>query len=179
MASSQTEKVIVREIRSVAGLLDVEGSPLVEPRIHPDAAESIWAEALREKKAAGFAIEFRVPSGEEFRAGEVQTAVRCHFERRRIELEEELRNLFQDGWRSLGIGLLVVAALLAIAEAIPYFGSGRAVMALSESLIILAWVALWHPGDLLLYAHFPVRHHLRLAKVLAQAEVTLRVKSAD
>lgn len=170
------ENPITLDISSVDDLLDADSSPLNELRLHPDVAEAIWTQALQQPKKEKVRIELIVPTDEVARGAEVTKAIHYHFAKRTVDFKEELREIFKDGWRSLAIGLLVVAALLAISEGIPHFGSGRTVTALSESLIILAWVAIWHPGDLLLYAHFPVRNHLRLAKVLAQAKVILRSK---
>ena len=47
------------------------------------------------------------------------------------------------------------------------------VKAVSESLTVFAWVAMWRPAELLLYEHWPVRRKRRLAQRLAQAEVVL------
>jgi hypothetical protein len=69
---------------------------------------------------------------------------------------------------------MVVAPLLAGSEAILFLGNGRLVTTLSESMIIFAWVAMWSPAELLLYAHLPVRRHRNLAQALARAGVVLR-----
>jgi hypothetical protein len=37
-------------------------------------------------------------------------------------------------------------------------------------MIIVAWVAIWSPAELLLYAHLPVRRRRNLAQALARRE---------
>ncbi|MDD5200949.1 MAG: hypothetical protein PHC88_14230 [Terrimicrobiaceae bacterium] len=70
----------------------------------------------------------------------------------------------------MAVLLLIASELLLNFETRPYRGAaGRA-------LIVLAWVALWHPADLLLYAHLPVRRKRDLARALANAEVTLHAR---
>jgi len=166
-------------VRSVDALLDAEGSPLLEPRLHPEFAAAVWSEALQKKTPAAFQLELTVPPPDLERQSEVAEAVRFHFGKRQQEFAEELRALFQDGRRSLIIGMLVVALLLTLAEAIPYLWERRLAYAVSESLIIVAWVVLWHPAELLLYAHFPVRRHLKLAGQLAAAKVSLNPAAAN
>ena len=166
--------VIQRKVRSVDALLDEDGSPLVEPRIHPEVAESIWKEALLQRRRPHFAIELTVPNGEPNPQSAVTDAVHFHFAQRAAESAEELRDVYREGWRCLGIGLIVAVLLLLASEGLVYIDSTRISQLLSESMIILAWVALWHPAELLLYAHFPVRHQLRTAQALARADVRLK-----
>lgn len=120
-------------------------------------------------------VEVEVPSDENSRQAEVAAAIHRHFEKETVEFKQELRCVFREGWRSLAIGLLVVAVLIAASEALLYLNANRLMQVLSESLVIIAWVALWHPAELLLYAHFPIRRQLRAARALAQAAVKLRV----
>lgn len=160
-------------VRSVNGLLDVEGSPLAEPRLHPEFAHAVWSKALQSKSGTNFHLELAVPAEDRHRVAEVRDAVRTHFQHKQGEYAEELRALYQDGRRSLVIGLLIVALLLTLAEGIVYVSERRLAYALSESLIIFAWIVLWHPGELLLYAHFPVRRHLNLARELSTARIAL------
>jgi len=171
--SSNSEKRIRLAVRSVDALLDGEGSPVVEPRIHPDAAEAIWTEAVRAKNAGAFEICLTVPAADEARIPEAAAAIHHHFQRRGEDLGEELREIFREGRRSLAIGLLVVAGLIAASEGLLYLNASRLMYVLSESLIIIAWVALWHPAELLLYAHFPVRQQKKTAQALARAAVRL------
>lgn len=161
-------------VRSVEGLLDAGGSPLAGPRIHPDVARAIRAEAAEHPRKARFCIVVSVPDGEHTRQTEVQTAIRTHFHEELAESEERLRSLAQKGHWSFLAALLVVGLLIVISEAVLHLGEGRLVTVLSESLIILAWVTLWGPAETLLFARFPLWRERDLLRALAEAEVVLK-----
>jgi hypothetical protein len=56
-------------------------------------------------------------------------------------------------------------------------GDSATVRAITESLIIVYWVILWRPAELLLYEHFPARRRRKAARALARSD--LRLVSAD
>lgn len=62
--------------------------------------------------------------------------------------------------------------LLACAQAIPD-EAGKLMLGVRESLTIFAWVAMWRPAELWLYAHLPERHWRRLARRLSAAKVRI------
>jgi len=168
------EATLKLEVRSVKQLLDHDGSPLVEPRIHPDVAEVLWSDALESAKSERFRIEITAPFVGSEQEAEVREAIRYHYAWDAKKAREEIEETLRDGRKSLAVGLLVVFLLLAISEAILVFGSGRFATAISESLIIFAWVAIWSPAELLLYAHIPIRRRRKLALKLAESEVVVR-----
>lgn len=163
-------------VRSVEGLLDVEGSPLAGPRVHPDVARAIRAEAAEHPRRSRFRIEVGVPAGEHTRRAEVQTAIQTHFREELAENEDRLRTLGQKGVWSFLVAMLVVGLLIVISEAVLRLGQGRLVTVLSESLIIVAWVTLWGPAETLLFARFPIWRERDLARSLAVAKVELKEK---
>ena len=74
------------------------------------------------------------------------------------------------------VGVVFVAAVLAMVQVITRIESLKYTHAAVESLTIIAWVALWRPAELLLYEHWPVRRQRQLARRLAQARITLRAR---
>ena len=74
------------------------------------------------------------------------------------------------------VGLVFVAAVLGIVQVITRVESLNFTHTAVESLTIIAWVALWRPAELLLYEHWPVRRQRQLARRLAQARITLRIR---
>jgi uncharacterized membrane protein len=90
------------------------------------------------------------------------------------EAKQELQEIFRDGRVSLIIGLIVVVVLLSASKAVLLLGTGRFPTVLSESMIIVAWVALRGAADSLLFSHFPVRRRQKLAQSPAQARVILQ-----
>jgi hypothetical protein len=55
---------------------------------------------------------------------------------------------------------------------------GDARRILHEGLVIVSWVALWRPIDLVLYDFWPVRERRQIIEQLRDAEVSLRVGDA-
>ena len=50
-------------------------------------------------------------------------------------------------------------------------GSGRYAIVVQESLIIVGWVALWHPMGIFLYDWWPIRAEAKLLDRLAEMDV--------
>ena len=173
MKEAPVESTLKLEVRSVRQLLDHESTPLIEPRIHPDVAEVLWTDALQHASSQQFRIEIAAPVVDAGQEEEVKNAVRYHYAWETEKASEEIEETLRDGRKSLVVGLIVVSLLLALAEAILVFGSGRFLTAISESLIIFAWVAIWSPAEQLLYAHIPIRRRRKLAQKLSEAKVTL------
>lgn len=166
--------VITLSVRSVDALLDREGSPMLDPRIHPDASAAICSAALRDRKMVHPRIEIFVPRSDLSREQEVRAALSAHFQNEAEKAALELSENSRDGRTNLLFGILVVALLLAFSEWLARLGEGRLFTVLSESMIIIAWVTLWIPAEALLFAHFPIRRKKRMALALARAHVTLR-----
>lgn len=97
-------------------------------------------------------------------------AVREHFLRSAGEHTQKIRDIFRYARVTSVVGLLVLVLLLATAQAIPD-EAGRLAAAMRESLTIFAWVAMWKPADLWLYAHWPERYWRRQALRLAEARI--------
>jgi hypothetical protein len=97
-------------------------------------------------------------------------AVREHFLRLAEEHTQKIKDIFRYARVTSVVGLLVLAVLLATAQAIPD-DAGRLAAAIRESLTIFAWVAMWKPADLWLYAHWPERYWRRQALRLAEARI--------
>jgi hypothetical protein len=167
------------DVHSVERLLDRDGSPLVDPRIHPEVARAIRAEAAGHPKGSRFRIRVGVPSADLGRVDEVRHALRSHFREESADADEEIRGLAYKGRWTFLVAVLVVGLVILVNEAIVYWFEGRFITVLSESLIIVAWVTLWGPAETLLFSHFPVRRARDLACSLASAAVTLEVTEMD
>lgn len=170
---SQDLQIIRLQVRSVDCLLDVEGSPLIGPRIHPEVAQTLYHDAEEFGGKNRFRIEVGVPPTETSRISEVTLAIHTHFHTQERDASSELRETFSNGRISLFFAMLVVAALVIISEWMQAFGQGRLYTLLGESLIIIAWVTLWMPADMLLFSHLPIRRRRNIARALSRAEIIL------
>jgi hypothetical protein len=104
-------------------------------------------------------------------------AVREYFLRLAEEHTQKIKDIFRYARVTSVVGLLVLAVLLATAQAIPD-DAGRLAAAIRESLTIFAWVAMWKPADLWLYAHWPERYWRRQALRLVEARICVLAEAA-
>ena len=105
-------------------------------------------------------------------ADAIAMRVHTHFARVAQRHALQIRDIFRFARVSSAVGLLCVVVLLACAQAIPD-DAGKLLNGVRESLNIFAWVAMWRPAELWLYAHLPERHWRRLALRLVQARVSV------
>jgi hypothetical protein len=79
-------------------------------------------------------------------------AIHQDFNFRRVEAENKLQRIRRFGWRSLVIALVFLSvAMLAVQLMKRYLPPGNFLSVITEGLTVFAWVALWRPGELLLY----------------------------
>jgi len=176
MHATDTPTSLSLPVVSVDRLLDTTGSPLATPHLHPEAAEALLKLAERAPRGAAMQLEFTVPEADSHRTDEVRHALQSHFQQIEGELAHRLQSILRQGRVAAIVGLVFVAAVLAMVQIITHIESLNYTHAAVESLTIIAWVALWRPAELLLYDHWPVRRQRQLARRLAQARVTLRVR---
>ncbi len=178
MQNSPQPTTLTVAVRSVQLLLDDENCPFIGPRLDPRVADVLRAEAsLAKMKKPAFRVIVQIPGGDTSRISEVREAVRNHFEAAVAASELELKALFRDARRSSGIALLIAVLLMALSEILFALDGRPLADALARGLIILSWVALWHPADLLLYAHLPIRENRKLSRALAEATVEIQPTS--
>jgi hypothetical protein len=178
--TTQRERIVLSfDVHSVDRLLDRDGSPLVAPRIHPEVARAIRAEAAGHPKGSRFRIRVGVPTADLGRVNEVRHALQSHFREESADAEGEIRGLAYKGRWTFLVAFLVVGLVILVNEAIVTWFEGRFIRVLSESLIIVAWVTLWGPAETLLFSHFPARRARDVARALASAAVTLDATEVD
>lgn len=153
-------------------------SPLLRDELHPEIAQVLfdWARTAEEKCQLEF--NFAVPSGfKKVTEEQVENLVRSHFDRMAENHTRRINDIFRYARVTSVVGLLVVILLLGSAQAISD-DAGKVMAGLRESLTIFAWVAMWKPAELWLYAHWPERHWRRLALRLVKARIRLVSESA-
>lgn len=159
------------------GSMFTTGSPLRRGGLHPDIAEALldWAKTVDERSP--LAVDFVVPAAGEIGEEQAADSVHAHFARLAESHTRQIRQIFRHARAATVIGLLVVVVLLSSAQAIPD-DAGRLMLALRESLTIFAWVAMWKPADLWLYAHWPERFWRKQALRLASARIRVLPRAA-
>jgi hypothetical protein len=104
----------------------------------------------------------------------LQVAVRNYFAICRQSTERELRELLRLGRRALILGLAVVTVTIAGIEFIrAQLAPGTVGAGVLESMVIVSWVALWRPTEILLYDWMPLRRRIKLFRRLEAMPVRI------
>ncbi|WP_336627547.1 MULTISPECIES: hypothetical protein [unclassified Microbacterium] len=127
--------------------------------------------------ADGLRIDITVTGSTDERRSERQIAdalggfAIAHSER----LESEKARIRRLGFRELLFGLIFLAACLLGGSAVAVLDIGPHWVRtfLGEGLVIVGWIALWHPVDMLFFEHLPLAREQRVLARLAAASVRL------
>ena len=102
----------------------------------------------------------------------VTDAIHEDFNFRRIQAEKELHRTRRFGWRSLVVALIFLTAAMLLVQLMKrYLPMGNLMSVMVEGLTVFAWVALWRPGELLLYDWYPFKRDVRLFRKLEKSEI--------
>ena len=93
-------------------------------------------------------------------------AVRAHFTYEVEKLRRRTREHVRQGQLTLMVGLTVLAVFLTLAGL-----TERPI--LREGLVIIGWVAMWRPLEVLLYDWWPLVRQRRLSARVVEAEITV------
>ena len=103
----------------------------------------------------------------------------CDAEIRRTE--HDLSAALRDGWQTLLLGVVILAAGLALSTIFTenrwpqtirvFFGDGL--------FLVIAWVGLWYPLDTLFYASRPYRVERKLLQAIRELDVAVRPLDAE
>ncbi|AOF82633.1 hypothetical protein BSY238_1387 [Methyloversatilis sp. RAC08] len=177
--------VLSLRLRSADAGID-RASALAEPGITAEVSDRLVELAKKARRSQAFIIELVVdasswPACESDRHAVVDAAapaMKRHFRNMADVHTQRIANNFQYARFSSLMGLLCVVIMLGSAQAIPD-DAGSVLSSIRESLTIFAWVAMWKPAELWLYAHWPERYWRRLAGRLADARVVVRIEGAS
>jgi hypothetical protein len=105
-----------------------------------------------------------------------KAAIRAHFEHERVLVQDSIRENFRNGRRLIVIGLFVLAAFLTISKLLGnvFDANGVALEILREGLVIMGWVALWRPAEVLLYDWVPLLEKRRWIDKLLASEIAVK-----
>lgn len=166
---------IILELNDVDQLLTAPDSLFYgKRRLNPDAEEIIIEEATMAASNDHIHLKIHLHKDEIGRKDEISIAIQQHFTYRRKKSERQVRKVLQLGWRSLLLSIvflgLLVSMTLVIIKLLP---EGGLSITFREILIILGWVALWRPADLLLYEWRPFKREVNLFRKLEQCKVEI------
>lgn len=154
----------------------MDPAPFRDRDLDPTVVDYIvdWAEDQPSRAPLALVVSLDQETVSEHDVATLGEALRENFRRRARAERRRLSRLFRDGRISMLIGVAFVAAAILVGDAIASLGTeNRYAILVQESVVIGAWVALWHPVNIFLYEWWPVRASARLFDRLAQMEMTL------
>lgn len=150
--------------------------PFRERDLDKDAEEYIVAWARELPRDAPIKIVVHLPEVQihEKLLGELSEAISHFFDYRAVGAGLELKELFRVGRFTLIVGASVLLVCIVAAQQVSTLGLAPSFeRVISESLIILGWVANWRPLEIFLYDWWPIVRRRRLFRRLAKARLEL------
>lgn len=172
-------EVHVAELKQLFNSIDP--SPFRNKDLDPRAEEFIvgWAKDLPRDVPLGLVVDLDRPAGLPDEAAVLRDAVHEFFRQRALTYRRHLRELFRVGRTSLIIGLVVLAAAIALGDFLgSLLKSSHVGEILRESLTIGGWVSMWRPLEVFLYDWWPIRNEARLSDRLATMPVRIQYLNA-
>lgn len=168
-------EVHVGELRQLFDAIDP--SPFRERDLDPKAEAFIvsWAKDLPRDEPLALVVDLDREAGLPDEAAVLRDAIHEFFRQRGEAYRQRLRELFRVGRTSLMIGLVFLAAAIALGDFLAsVLKGGRIGEILRESLTIGGWVSMWRPLEIFLYDWWPIRNEARLSDRLAAMPVRIR-----
>lgn len=158
----------LRELNQLFDSLDP--APFHEKDLDRDAEEFITSWAREYPPEQPLVFRLHLPSDQRRFEPEktVQEAVRNYFTYRADLARLDVRRTLQQGRSSLLVGALFLVSCMGLRELLLRVEWPRV---LQEGLLILGWVAMWRPLELLLYDWWPVQRRRRTFENLARMRV--------
>jgi len=174
--------VIEIHVAELKQLFDaIDPSPFRDRDLDPKAEEFIvgWAKDLPGDTSLALVVDLDREAGLPDEAAVLRDAIHEFFRHRAETYRRRLRELFRVGRTSLLIGLITLAAAIALGDFLANLMKGSRVgEILRESLTIGGWVSLWRPLEVFLYDWWPIRNEARLSDRLAAMPVRIRYANA-
>jgi hypothetical protein len=169
-SSSAVVNIHIRDLSQLFNSLDP--SPFWDRDLDREAAAFIEEEFSEKLSAASWNLHVYAHEGGTSPT-DLQTALENYYGRMTSSARRALReHLWSSQWTLIG-GMVIFLLSMGLRGIL---GSlvGRLPQILDEGLIILAWLALWRPAEMLLYGWVPLRRKQRLYERLAGIRVSVR-----
>lgn len=156
---------IVLQVRNVGDIFYHFVIPLSSKRLlNPDVEQVILEEAEALSPDAGINLVLRVTGKQDYDEGEVASAIKRHFEHQHTRARKEVAATISLGWKSLVVAFIFMVAMYFLSRFfINWLPKTGLMITVREVFIVLGWVAIWRPAELLIYDWRPYK---RKAKVL-------------
>ena len=150
----QSTAIIDVRIQRIEQLLDaLDPSPFNENEtlLRRDAESYIVDSAGEYARAESLQLVVHAPNSIKPHAAEITRAIHAHFERAHIQCRRRYRRRMRIGRTLLMVGVAVLGVALLLRALLGDPGDRPTIVAASEGLLILGWVAMWRPLEILLF----------------------------
>lgn len=106
---------------------------------------------------------------------EVETGYRAHFLYELERIDRRRRRHRRTGQVALLLGVTLLVLILSASELLAGY-EDRLVAAFREGLVILSWVVMWRPVEILLYDWVPVRRERKVMQRLHDAPIEVHAE---
>lgn len=156
----------------------LDPAPFYDRDLDADAAEFIESTFADERGDRRWLLRVHLPVAEAHRAAHLIEAVHRYYERESRLARQRVRHHFRQARTVLlfalvflGVCILARSVLLAAVDA-PW------THVVGEGLLIVGWVAMWRPAELLLYDWIPLTQRARLLDRLSRVEIDIQPAGA-
>jgi hypothetical protein len=156
----------------------LDPSPFWDRDLDREAAEFIEEEFSEKLSAATWHLHVHAQEGGAL-ATDLQAAVEHYYERLATSARRRLREEMQVGELALLGGSLIFLVSMTARGILASLLHGGAPRMLDEGLIILAWLALWHPAEWLVYGWVSPYRKRQLYERLAAIRVSVRLETGQ
>lgn len=172
--------VIEIRIRRLEQLFEsLDPAPFCERTLHKDAERYIVDRASELPPRADLHLRIDAPGNVCVHSADAIDAIHRHFQFAHDQAEHGNRRRMQAGRVALIIGLAVMSMSLSVRAFLGSWLMSPSGAAVGEGLLILAWVVLWRPAEILLFERWESRQERRLFARLARIAVEFRMVADD
>lgn len=149
-------------------------APFKKRDLDEDATDYILSSAkeITSKKEIILSIEFSKYINS-IKAEEIKGAIFSHFAYESELVRKKLQYLFRKGYYSLIIGLSFLFICTSFSHLIGFLEKSLFYNVIQEGLLIIGWVAMWHPLNIFLYEWWPLLDLLKIQEKLSTMEVEI------
>lgn len=174
------DDIIPIQVRDLKQLFDSrDPAPFFERDLDDDAAEYI-IDSLVDlgRNAARIEITFTTLLSD-LDEESLRTAIHRHFEYQLRRQSIRHRQLLKEGFAALILGLLILVFLSMGVSKLPLPDSSPTTTTFHQGLMILGWVVLWRPFDILVYSWWPFLSNKHVLQKLTKIPINIRIKLGE
>ena len=157
----------------------LDPSPFHQRDLDQDAEDYIVesAEEISSKHSLALVIHLPADQVPKVNGPDLSEAVHHYFAYREAQERRRLHRLFHDGRIALAIGFGFLFCCLLLRQFAFSFENAASGM-LGEGLLIIGWVAMWHPLEIFLYEWVPIRRRCRILSELSKIRVVIQARTS-